>query len=217
MITIKSVETAIGNADKMISDLKPENFDVPALTSLKIRHLLNNLGKLGSNYLECGVHRGGTFTSTVSYNNNLKHITAVDNFKSDFGEGAKAYPDFKINAGKFIPKNSSFKLIIADCFDVDLSDIPDGVDLYLYDGGHSEQDQYDAIGYYLPVLADKFIFLCDDFDWEEVESGTRKAISDLGIKIVFEKHLRSEKSREVGGHDNDSWWNGFYVSVLKKK
>lgn len=211
MDKIDLIAQAIYNAENSYSLLKPSNFDVPALTSLKIRHLLNNIGKLGCNYLECGVHKGGTFTSTVSYNDNLRYITAVDNFESDKTSEDKALPQFSENAKKFLHPNSSFRLIINDCFKVDLDNIVPEVDIYLYDGGHSEDDQRKALTYYLPVLADEFIFMVDDTDWPEVQKGTQDGIKEANLEILFEKYL-------VGNnHDNDGWWNGFSIYLLKKK
>lgn len=210
MDKIELIEQAIYNAENSYSKLKPENFDVPALTSLKIRHFLNNIGTIGKNYLECGVHKGGTFTSSVSYNKNLKHITAVDSFESDHMNGDKALPEFSANAKKFIPDISSFKLIVADCFDVDLEDVKPDVDIYLYDGGHSETDQRKALTYYLPILADEFIYLCDDYDWPEVQKGTQDGIKEANLQVLFEKYLKGND------HDNDGYWNGFYVALLRK-
>ena len=195
----------------MKSKLKPENFDVPALTSLKIRHLLNNIGEIGTNYLECGVHKGGTFTSSVSGNDNLKHITAIDSFESDAINQDKAQPQFVSNALKFLPVNSSYKLIVSDSFRVDISEIPNGVDIYLYDGDHSRESQEKALTYYYPVLADEFIFMVDDYDWSEVQEGTQSAIKKVKCDIIFQKYIPS-----IGSHNNDNWWNGFYIALLKK-
>jgi len=97
---IDAINLAIDNAAKRESNLKPDNFDVPALASLQIRHLLNNLGALASNYLECGVHKGGCFTSTISLNDNIKFATAVDSFESDHMDGETAKPQFLSNTEK---------------------------------------------------------------------------------------------------------------------
>lgn len=211
------IQQAIADAGRGISGLPNSQFNVPALTSIKIRHLLSNLGSLGTAYLECGVHKGGTFTATVANSDNLKHIYAVDSFESDVRDDFPAQPIFLSNANAFVPTTSIFKMIVSDCFRVDLSDITVPIDLYLYDGGHSEKDQEMALTYYLPVLANEFIFICDDYDWIEVQKGTQEGIRKSNLEILFEKHLVSNKSREEGGHDNDSWWNGFYVALLKKK
>jgi len=212
MDKITALKLAIENADQLKSDLPNEQYEVPALTSLRIRHLLNSIGKLGTQYLEVGVHKGGTFTASVSNNSNLKEIFAVDSFESDKGnENDKAQPQFIHWANKLKSPESNFTLIVSDSFQVDLSLLPKDIDIYLYDGDHSEEYQRKALTYFKDNLADEFIFLCDDFDWDEVQQGTRKGIEDAGYIILFEQYMASK-----GSHDNDSWWNGFYVALLKK-
>jgi hypothetical protein len=212
MDKITALKLAIENADQLKSELPGEQYQVPALTSLRIRHLLNSIGKLGTQYLEVGVHKGGTFTASVSNNSNLKEIFAVDSFESDKeNENDKAQPQFVYWANKLKSPESNFTLIVSDSFQVDLSLLPKGIDIYLYDGDHSEEYQRKALTYFKDNLADEFIFLCDDFDWDEVQQGTRKGIEDAGYIILFEQYMASK-----GSHDNDSWWNGFYVALLKK-
>lgn len=203
---------AIEDADEMISPLPSEQYQVPALTSLRIRHLLNSIGKLGTKYLEVGVHKGGTFTASVAGSNNLKEIVAVDSFESDAHQPDQARPEFEHWAKKFVPETSKFKLIVSDSFQVDLKELPKKIDIYLYDGDHSTESQEKALTYYKSVLADEFIFLCDDFDWDEVQKGTQSGIEKAGLEVLYEKYFKSK-----GSHDNDSWWNGFYVAILKKK
>lgn len=206
---IEAIKEAIRMADDRQSPNGTSTYEVPALTSLKIRHLLNNIGALGTNYLEVGVHRGGTFTASVAGNSNLKYITAVDSFESDMsGEGARV--DFLANAEKHKPSGSIFKLVIGDSFSVDLKEFVSGVDIYLYDGDHSEESQLKALTYYLPLLTEEFIFLCDDYDWIEVQKGTQDGIKKAGLEILFDKYI-------VGNnHDNMAYWNGFYIALLKK-
>lgn len=208
---IDAINSAIDNATKRESNLRIDNFDVPALASLQIRHLLNNLGALANNYLECGVHKGGCFTSSISFNGNIKFATAVDSFESDHMDGETAKPQFLSNTEKHKPVETDFKLIQSDCFSVDLNEIPKGVDFYLYDAGHSEDDQRKALSYYYPVLANEFILCVDDYDLPEVQKGTQDGIKEMGLRIQFEKIL-------IGNdHDNESWWRGYYIALLKKK
>jgi hypothetical protein len=211
MNKIEQIQQAIGKAQQRQSGLSPSAFDVPALASLQIRHLLNNLGALATNYLEIGVHRGGTFCSTIHGNHNLKFAQAIDCFVSDaFGEGAEN--DFRNNSFLHLPPASTLmNLIVSDAFEVDLSKIDRKFDMYLYDGDHSIQAQKNALLYYKPVLADEFIFCCDDFDWREVHDGTMQGIEEGGYKILLYARL-------VGNnHDNEGWWNGYGVFLLQKQ
>jgi hypothetical protein len=50
---------------------------------------------------------------------------------------------------------------------VDLSSIGK-FNVYL-DGDHSELDHFKALKYYIDNLDDEFIFICDDFNWANVQ------------------------------------------------
>lgn len=209
MIIIENIIQAIEKASKLQSNLTPENYSVPGLVSLRGRHLYNNLGALASNSLEIGCHLGCSFTSTVT-SNTIKTATVIDSFASDWVEDRKCMPIFLENAKKYTPAITEFKFIHSDAFEVDLNDVPNGIDYYVYDGSHDEQSQKKALTYYYEKLADEFLFICDDYDWEEVQKGTQNAIRQLKLKIVFEQYLKGND------HDNDGYWNGYYIGLLKK-
>lgn len=214
---IQKIQQAIANAEKQQSKLSDEAIRIPFLGSLRIRHLLNNLGELGERYLDCGSHKGASFCSAVYENYNLKWGVAIDWFMSDRTEGETAEYQFLTNALKFMPRTMELRLLRKEHFEVDLNVLPKPFDIYLFDGSHDEDSQRKAITYYYAALADEFILCVDDYDWLEVQKGTQDGIKECGLNILFEKHLPSAISRENGGHDNMSWHNGFYVALLSKK
>jgi hypothetical protein len=108
---IEFIQLALENADQLISSLPAEQYQVPALTSLRIRHLLNSLGKLGTRYLEVGVHRGGTFTASVGGNVNLETATAIDSFESDVTANEGAKDDFLHWSCRFLPGSTIQKFL----------------------------------------------------------------------------------------------------------
>lgn len=211
MITTELIIDAIEKAFKRESNLKSEAFDVPMLGSLQIRHLLNNLGSISTKFMEVGSHRGGSFASAVYENHNLKTTVAIDSWLSDETEGHSYMEDFKSNVSRFVP-HQDFIIIKQDSFEVDLAACPKGIDFYYFDGSHDYESQRKALTYYLPVLADEFIFCVDDFMLSEVEQGTFDGIKESGCKILFEREFVTEKE-----YDNESWWRGWYVALLKKK
>lgn len=213
MEKIEHIINSIKRAQLNKSKLTKEVLECGGFSSNKIRHLLNNiLDYPNTNYLEIGVFMGSTFVSAL-YKNNINIAYAIDNW-SEFND----YGDIKKIFNDTCKKNNinNYKIFEEDCFSLDLSKIKEKINVYLYDGNHDEINQYKALKYYYPILADEFIFMVDDFDsydakWAEVERGTRHAIDDLNLKILYENHLHS-----FGRNNADSWWNGFFVSYLKK-
>lgn len=212
MTKIEQIENAIKKAEKFQSKLSAGALEVPFLGSLKIRAVLNNLGELATNFLEIGSHKSGSCCSTIYGNSNIEHITVIDSWASDENNEDKAYPQFIDNTLKYKPNNTKLDVIISDCWQVDLGQIIKRFDLYSYDAGHSEDDQCKALTYYLPVLSNEFIYCCDDYGWPEVKVGTQRGIKESGLEILFEQELITDSP-----YNNDSWWDGYYIALLKKK
>ena len=209
MSKVELLATAIDNGINLMSELPAAQMGVPALTSIRIRHILNNIGKLAEIHLECGVHKGGTYTATIANNSNIKTSCAIDSFASDFS-GESAMVQFLDNRKKFESHTSTYKLFVNDTFKTELWTLPKCIDLYMYDGCHSYESQRKALTYFKDNLANEFIFICDDYDWEDVKNGTQDGIKDAEYIVLYEKVL-------VGNdHDNDGFWNGLYIALLKK-
>lgn len=233
MNKIELIKEAIEKAERLESKLTSEVIEVPFLGSLKIRALLNNLGAISTNYLEIGCHKGGSFCSTI-YNNPLMLAIGIDSWASDIVNEDKAYPQFCDNSAKFKNIATYRQIIQEDCFNVNLTkspwniitnemgaQIPDFegalIDLYNYDAGHSFEDQKNALIYYKRILADEFIYVCDDWQYGEVKAGTIAGIEEGGYEILFEKELLNPEGYTEDQHLNDHWWRGYYVALLKKK
>lgn len=211
---IEAIKNAIVRAEHLDSKMDATAWAVPALSSLRIRHLMNNLGAISTRYLESGVHKGGLFCSTIRHNANIDVATANDNWASDVDSEDKAHPQFIQNAYKCKSDNTNLAIIIGDSFGEEMDKIINSlrnVDLYLFDASHDYESQKKGVIYFLSSMADEFILCVDDYDWEDVWKGTQDGLKDAGIEILYEHAF-------IGNdHDNDGWWNGFYVALLKKK
>lgn len=206
---IDQIIDAIEMANMHGSKLTDEALRVPGFTSIKLRHLLNNLGAISTNYLEVGVHKGGTFCS-VCFGNPLKEAVAIDNY-SEFAKGGETKAEFLENADNNVYIGTIFALIEEDCFTVkDLG--KSKFDLYLYDGLHTESAQQRAVSHFLPNMTDEFILVVDDWQFAGVESGTRTGIRLSGLKVIHEVILETKE----GERHNEAWHNGFAVFLLKQ-
>lgn len=199
---VQHVATSIARAERRESRLDRAAFQARGFTSPKVRHLLNNLGSLdGLDYLEVGVHRGATFVA-ANYRNALASAVAVDNW-SEFAEGGIVKAEFLHHCATLL-RPGSYSVLEQDCFTVAPAQLRAPVNFYLYDGEHSHESQRRALTHYLPMLDDVFIFVVDDYTWESARAGTRQAIAELDLAVVYQHELV------------DGWWNGLYVAVLAK-
>jgi len=161
--------------------------------------------KVFKTYLEIGVYTGSTSISALYGNvDHLKNYVLMDNF-SEFG-GSK--DTFVSNWKRIIGTEPN--LIDADCFSFDpvKKGITD-VDVFLYDGEHTETTQYLALKHYIHSMSSSFVFIVDDWRYAWIRSGTQKAITELGLKVVFNQEFD-------GLDDRNGWWNGCSIFVLEK-
>lgn len=200
---IDKIKKAITDADALTSKLNDEILAIQGMSSPRVRHLLNNLVSKDDRYLEIGTWRGSTFISAL-FKNNPKFHLVIDNW-SEFGGPKNEFFD---NCEKHLNDIPNF--IEADCFKLDNSEIKD-INIYFYDGGHTEKDQYDAIVYYYNCLADKFILIIDDYNMDAVPRGTQNAIKEKNIKVRYETILPADFNG-----DTNKWWNGLYVAYCEK-
>lgn len=183
------------------SKLTPEILMLPGMSSAWNRHLLNNLvGIKRVNYLEVGVWQGSTFISAL-YGNEYK-ATAIDNFSQYQDEKPK--DNFHDYCQRFC---IAYDFIEKDCFEVDwLRDI----DFFFYDGDHLPDKTAQSLTHFYNSFSDEFIYIADDYNWKGVREGVAEGIKQTGLKIEYQRWLRSENN------DADKWWNGLGIFKFKK-
>ena len=181
------------------------------MSGTKTRHFYNNLlNSDDARYLEIGTWKGSSVCSAMC--NNQAKVICIDNW-SEFG-GPKS--EFLVNFEKFKGKNHA-TFIENDCYKVDVSVLPK-FNIYMYDGNHSNDSHYMALLHYYDCLDDVFIFIVDDWNWDDVRDGTYKSIQQLQLKILYEKEIRLtwDNSHTNQPLAKDTWWNGLYVAILQK-
>lgn len=145
----------------------------------------------------------GSTLISAAYKNEGSFV-GYDNF-SQFG-GTAAALDNNIKAS-----NVSATYIQGDYHNFDINVIPKDINVYFFDGPHSNEDQYNALLYVLPHCADKFIFIVDDWNGSEPKWGTSEALKVAPVKVlhtkIFGDHVDS---------DHAGYWNGFGVFLLEK-
>lgn len=205
------IETSLDNANEYKSKITEDILNMDGMSGWKTRHFYNNLlNTKDARYLEIGTWKGSSVCSAMCGNN--ANVVCIDNwseFKSPKDEFINNFNKFKGN------NNATF--IEGDCFKIDISTLPK-FNIYMYDGNHSVESQYNALKYYYDCLDDIFIFVVDDWNCKEVRDGTNQAIIDLKLNILYEKEIRltfdnSHTPRDIA---SKSWWNGMYVAIFQK-
>lgn len=211
-MTKEHITKAIKDAEAGISGLGERALSCRGFSTATMRRLFNNLCNIDGIYLEVGLYCGATFVS--SFNKDLISI-GIEDYSQDFSVSSVA-DELKKNVEdctfSFLPKE--VHVHYTNCFTMDKSLIPEGIDILFYDGNHSEGNQAQALPTFFDKMADKFVLIVDDINWPEVQRGTTKGFEALTGKIKLENwwYLRGEET-----HDDPIWHNGLDIYLITKK
>lgn len=213
-IQSKLLYTAFMRAMAIDTKLPVAIRDMPGMSGRKYRYLINNLVESTENarYLEIGSWAGSTACSAM-FGNTVRAL-CIDNW-SEFG-GPR---DVFLQNMEVIKTTGTinFDFLESDFRQVDYSDLGK-FNIFLFDGPHSEADQYDGVRLAKPALDDVYTFIIDDWNWERVRLGTIKAIQSNGIEIICSIEIRTTQDNthpEISQQQSD-WHNGYFIAVCKK-
>jgi len=206
------VRKALYRAVTHRSGLDARVLKLEGMSSPKVRHFLNNVCRFdGCRYLEVGCWKGSTLLSAI-YDNPDVHYWGVDNW-SEWTAGGDPKLDLVRNFQEIIgavPGDTTF--IEKDFRRVNPLEhgIAD-VNVYFYDGSHSEEAHFHALQHFMPVLEETFIFIVDDWNEVDVQRGTDRAVAELGLHAIYHQTLPA-----MAKPDRDLWWNGLRIFVFRK-
>jgi hypothetical protein len=205
------IDTAFQNAEHGVSKITTDIINIDGMSGTKTRHFYNNLLNIeDARYLEIGTWKGSSVCSAM-YENKAK-VVCIDNW-SEFG-GPKN--EFLLNFEKFKGENDAI-FIESDCYKVDILSLSK-FNIYMYDGNHTNESHYKALLHYYNCLDDIFIFIVDDWNWQDVRDGTNNSIKKLDLQVLYEKEIRLtwDNSHTPIAQARPNWWNGIYVAILQK-
>jgi hypothetical protein len=223
------VAAAIADAERRESKLTAFHQQVEGMSSVKGRHLLNNLCAAKprtdrTRYLEIGAWKGST-ACAATYGNDIEAVIIDDfsqfadmTFGSDRRRPRDAVQQNLALSRAFSKPQFDASVIDGDCFKVDPTKL--GLfDVYLYDGEHTYDAHYRAFTHFAPALQDTFIAVIDDYrnlPEDGTHQATEQAFKDLGWRAVQDWFLWEPCDGTDMGRQRDGWWNGLRVSVVSK-
>lgn len=183
--------------------------DLDGFSSAKNRLLLNDVVStiFKPRILEVGSYRGST-AAAMCYGNSVECIHLVDDH-SEFGDTRNVLAATVERFG-----------LPAVIHDLDyFAPLPDGVfgdtkfNVYHYDGPHSEEQHATELAIAWSHLADSFVYIVDDYSWEQVKTGCEAGLKSLGGRVTVTLRERYESTRL---NDSDGYWNGVLVAWCEK-
>lgn len=189
---------------------------MPGMSGKKYRYLINTLVEKTPNakYLEVGSYLGSTACSAI-FGNEVK-ATCVDNWSQNFGHD-NIKEGFLKNTSTWKSDKVDFDFIESDFRKLDHSTLGK-YNIYMFDGPHEHQDQYDGVFLFDDVLEDTYTLIVDDWNLSRVREGTLGALKDLGHDIIANIQIITRWDGvhpEISGYFSD-WHNGYFIAVIKK-
>jgi hypothetical protein len=205
------IKQALDDAINNFHQLSDEVMAMEGMSGKIYRKLINNLIRLtpDARYLETGSLKGSTACSAM-YKNKTS-ISCIENWHWDWRK------EFHENINSVLTDDINFQLIEKDFRSIDYSTIGK-YNVYMFDGPHSEKDQYDGVVVAQPALDDTYVLIVDDWNWAEVQDGTWGALSDLGHNLITKLEIRTTDDfsyPKIADHFSD-WHNGYLFAVIEK-
>lgn len=185
--------------------LPEEVLAIESQTGPGTRSLLNRLAKALQpvRYLEVGLRDAASFCAALYHSDFLNAVSV------DLPLGIN-HPDHMLNGInqclKWVHSNvegSNWRVHFTDCWNLPGVALIEDANLFLFDGPHAKEDHQRALRHYYDALADRFIMVVDDWNWEDTRMGTFLGIKESGCTILHEEHRSG--SKWFGRYYNGVW------------
>ena len=190
------------------------------------QRFLNAIGTIPrTKYLEVGIYNGSSLTTILGNNNDLDAV-AIDIWDAsgvwDTSSAAAAMKTAVISqVASNHNKTGRVHIIHDSCWNIRSNTIKSllqgPANVYFYDAGHSVFDHFLSLGHFLAAMDNVFIFLVDDWNWNNVRKPTLAALQLYQLEIVMKIEVttlisaRMFDSKIIG-----SWHNGMAAFILRK-
>jgi predicted O-methyltransferase YrrM len=210
---IPNIEYCLEQALQDNSEIPDYSLSIPGMSGIKYRHFINNLLRSLENpkYLEIGTWKGSTLCAAIG---GVEGVTAlaVDNFKY----GGATWDEVHENIAAVKHETTNVTVINSEFVDFDYT-AHGKFDVYLYDGGHTEEEHYDAIVRAVPALEEVSIIIIDDWNdhggvVSHIKTGTYNGFKDAGLEILYKFEVETNENPPFPSQ----WHNGYGVFLVKK-
>ena len=122
---------------------------------------------------------------------------------------------FSKNIEKYLSKNTDYTFINNDFRKINYESIGKH-NVYLFDGPHHLKIIY-GVKITQPALSEKYIFIVDDWNWDQVRDGTTAAIEHLKLNVISKLEIRTthDGSNALAFGQNSDWHQGYCFFVIK--
>ncbi len=210
-MTEQHIDNCIAKALAGDSNIPPTTPNLHTGISPTMRLFLNLLlhGPAPVRYLEAGCYFGGSACAAICNNPNVEAYL-FENDSEQF-DHTPILPVLIRNLAEH--QCRGYNLIVRDFFQPLKGFFTGPIDVFFYDAVHTRLAQAKALPHALDSLADRFVFIVDDYNWPHVKQGTREGFTAVENKIrVLQTWPLSGEKQEL----DPIWHNGFLITLCEK-
>lgn len=180
---------------------------IDGMSGQSFRSVLNQLLSSRGSYLEVGTFKGSTGVS-ATYGNQVDGYF-IDDWSEFDGPASTALRNLSIAARS----GSNLSIISCDFKEFNFRElIRCPVDVYFFDGPHSISDHRLGAEVIHQLIFDRLLFIVDDWNWEQVRTGTKDGLAGLSEKMVFRVEILPTSRRQFRF---SRWHNGYAFIGLR--
>jgi predicted O-methyltransferase YrrM len=213
-------------AQEEVSGIPDYALQITGMSGIVYRRFINNYIRTLTDprYLEVGVFQGSTLCSAIGSIDNIKAI-GVDNY-------TESYPHYSTTPEQDARRN--IEAVKTETADVQLLNqsfesfdpaLYGPYDVYMYDGWHEEESQYQGIVRVAPHLADISLVVVDDWNDNNIfeveykgvkytsreKAGTYRAFDDSNLEILYKIEVETGENPMFPS----PWHNGYGIFLIK--
>lgn len=224
---IAVIKDCLQLAQEEVSGIPEYSLRIPGMSGIVYRRFINNyvLTLEAPKYLEVGVWTGSTLCAAIGNIENIRAV-AVDNYSESYPHySTSPEKDCRENVAAVKTESADITLLLNQAFET-FDPTPYGpFNVYMYDGYHDEESQYQGIKKIAPCLEEISLVIVDDWndnEFFEVEykgvvypsrekAGTYRAFDESNLEVLYKIEVETGENPMFPS----PWHNGYGIFLVK--
>jgi len=225
---VQVVKDCFELAQQGISAIPPYALTIPGMSGIVYRRFINNYVRtlIAPKYLEVGVWTGSTLCAAIGGIDNVRAV-AVDNYSESYPHySTSPEADCRHNVATVKIDTANLELLLNQAFET-FEPAPYGpFNVYMYDGYHDEESQFQGIDKVAPCLEEISLIVVDDWNDNEYfpteykgvtygsreKAGTYRAFDQVGLELLYKIEVETGENPMFPS----DWHNGYGIFLVKK-
>lgn len=225
---IQVVKDCFELAQQGVSGIPPYALTIPGMSGVVYRRFINNYVRTLTNpkYLEVGVWTGSTLCAAIGGIDNVRAV-AVDNYSESYPHySTSPEADCRRNIDLVKTDSADLELLLSQAFET-FEPAPYGpFNVYMYDGYHDEESQFQGIDKVAPCLEEISLIVVDDWNDNEYfpteyngvtygsreKAGTYRAFDQANLELLYKIEIETGENPMFPS----DWHNGYGIFLVKK-